>query len=334
MKSNRDEQKRIPGSVFGFLLVMLIFDAFLAWMVWQQLKVARWPTVPAVVEDVSIEQEFSSTSSLILRCPRVTFRYEVEGESFQSDTWRPGGFCSSDLLDADRLLQDLDLGGEVRAYYDPEDPGTAYLSAGFGRVEHTVLFFFLPFNLFALGWVAEILFSLLTGRRLKEAQLRLEEGMSRSSVVFPRLDPMRFALGIVFILSFLLIFPLLFFFDLMPESLFPWLWRSLAGLFVTLFVGKALWNRLNRRIATYDQPLEELRLPGGQTFHRSEVKDWRVDEVRSGKGRSQFGVELVLREPAGGYREGTFPLLKSREEAYRLCDWLARTLELEDRSSP
>lgn len=320
----------VPGRVKLLFVTMLIFNGILAWMCYAQLRLVGFPTAIGIVENLGIEQEESDISSSILHCPVVAFRYEVAGVSHRSDTFRKGGYCTSDYADAEQILQGLEVDTEVTVYFEPDEPEKGYLTSGLGRIEYTGLLFFLPFNLFTLGWILEIFSLKLFGHRLEPDVMRFGQDGSKAWAQFPRLGPIKFTLGVMLAISFLLIFPVMFFGYNLQADAFVKIWKALAALTVALLLGKMLWNRLRPSMAMYDSAREALTVPGGPVLQRSQIIDWEVEEI-SGKADKPLYFRPVLNyhDGNGTAQQTGFLTLSSREESYRFCDWLAQQLKLD-----
>ncbi len=326
---------KIPGTVKFFLVVMLLFNGVIGAMVYQQLRVARFPTTVGMLDNVGTTLRESTTSSQnehVLTCPAVVFSYTVDGQTYQSDTLRKGGFCSSEHADVQHILGALEAGNEVTVYYNPANLSEAYLMAGLSTIDHLALLFFFPFNLFALGWVLEIASLKIRGHKLEPDVMRFGENGDTTWARFPRLGPVKFAMGVLLVVGFLLVFGGMFWFSTLTVAAFHTLWQVLGSLTLLLLVGKAIWNRVRPSTATYHTATQQFTVPGKPSVHRSQIITWEVEEIlgKASKRPIYFRPQLEIQMASGDTETLAFPTLPSREEAYRFCDWLVAEVGLPD----
>lgn len=322
------------GYIWFFLCVILLINSSIGLMIYQQMRIARFPTTPGVVEDTVLEEHISSTSSALMRCPQITFRYTVAGTSYSGDQFRFGGYCASDLQDVDRVLQNLYTDGELQVFYNPTRPAEAYLTMGMGPVEHTFLLFFLPFNIFALGWILHILLPRLSRRVMDPTTILFGEKTGLVWARFPRLGPIKFTLGMLLIVSFPIALGSVVLFDVLPAPIYRWVWFGL-GIFILLcLLGRAAWNHLRPAVAHYERRTGTFTMPGGNVLRRGQIVDWEIEEPRGKDGsRRGFRPVLLYRGTDHSPQRAVFPTLADREAAYRFSDWLVRHLGLPDRDS-
>jgi hypothetical protein len=208
------------------------------------------------------------------------------------------------------------------------------LTLGLGPVEHTFLLFFLPFNIFALGWILHILVPRLTGRGLDPRAIRFGEDERRVWARFPHLGPIQFTLAILLIASFPVALGSVVLFDVLPATIYRWVWIGLGTLTLACLVGRAAWNRLRPAAALYDARTGEFTMPGGTVLHQGQIVDWEVEERRNKKGHHRgFRPVLLYRGDDHSPQRAFFPTLPDHEAAYRFSDWLVRHLGLPDRAS-
>lgn len=329
---------KIPGTVKFFLGVMLLFNGVIGAMVYQQLRVARFPTTVGMLDNVGTTLRESTTSSQnehVLACPAVVFSYTVDGQTYQSDTLRKGGFCSSEHADVQHILGALEAGKEVVVYYNPANPAEAYLMAGLSVIDHLVLLFFLPFNLFAFGWVLEIASLKIRGHKLEPDVMRFGQKGDTRWARFPRLGPVKFTMGVLLAVGFVLVFGAMFGFSYFTLTAFNTLWQALGGLTLLLLVGKAIWNRVRPSTAVYQTNTQHFTVPGKPSVHRSQIITWEVDEIlgKASKRPIYFRPQLEVRTASRGTETWRFPTLPAHEEAYRFCDWLVAEVGLTGGSS-
>ena len=87
---------------------------------------ARWPTVQGRVLSAEAQvvnrQKDKSTYA-----PNVSYRYEVDGKEYESSrlTIVPRNYSSRQWVN--EILASYPVGGTVRVFYDPKDPGNCLL---------------------------------------------------------------------------------------------------------------------------------------------------------------------------------------------------------------
>ncbi|PSQ15814.1 hypothetical protein BRD00_12410 [Halobacteriales archaeon QS_8_69_26] len=72
--------------------------------------------------------------------PEVTYKYTYEGEEYTSSTVHPGGTWRTGNRDRMQAIVEeykTEVGSEVTAYVDPEDPAASYLREG--RLRHAYI---------------------------------------------------------------------------------------------------------------------------------------------------------------------------------------------------
>lgn len=124
---------RDPGSgyngwsVMVYCLIGLPMLCVSGWLVWSQAALTRSarPVQATVlkrgIEVVRGEDDFSDTFR-----PRVLYRYVVDRVSYESQQVTPFPLASSEEW-ASAMLARVPTNDVVTAYYDPNDPSTAYL---------------------------------------------------------------------------------------------------------------------------------------------------------------------------------------------------------------
>jgi len=125
----------------GYLIIILLFLigglATCAWgwtIMARGRRMQRWPNVEGIIEVV---QPASSRGDLL---PRITYRYSVDGKSFESVHSYPSGTAASPEL-ADFYNRKYPQGSTVRVWYDPLEPRNSVLEPGPQQGDWLVLAF-------------------------------------------------------------------------------------------------------------------------------------------------------------------------------------------------
>lgn len=129
------------GIVFGllFLVVGLGFLGFMASRVLKDARIANsWTQVDATVvatelhESKSKRKRSQSSSSRVRYTyrPLVTIRYQVDGADFETTCYDVFNMASSNRAREQAKLNDFPVGGTVKAWVNPADPGEAVVSVG------------------------------------------------------------------------------------------------------------------------------------------------------------------------------------------------------------
>lgn len=301
----------IPKVVFLFLAVVVAIDAVFAYAVTMQLVVAAWPTVGGVVTDVSMERHFERR----MDCPRVSFRYEVDGVAYDSDQFRYGGFCSSDRFAANSVVEAYVPGEPAPVYVNPSDSTEAYLTAGIDRIEHVGLLALLPFNAFAFGWILEIFWRAVLGRSLTGSVRYAER-----TAILPSVHPLSFTLSVLLVVGFVLAVLMMFVFEVVSTSWLETTWRVLGALTAASFVGKAVWNVVRQKCVTIDD--DGMTMPDGRSIPRDAFGGVGVYDGESRPPHPTYFRPVVL---VGDWTSGEkveLPEFPSKEEAERLANWI------------
>jgi hypothetical protein len=95
---------------------------------WNQARARAsmaWPTVPGVVETSKVEERWSKSGTFYKLA--LSYRYDVDGNSYEGDTveFGPARVTAQELIEG--LAQKYPAGQKVTVHYDPDDPATAVL---------------------------------------------------------------------------------------------------------------------------------------------------------------------------------------------------------------
>lgn len=130
-------QKTLAGGC-GRLVVSAILLVFLAAGFWLAIVGGRsvaatartyaWRASECTVLESGVEERPGAADAEESYRFTVTYRYEVDGRTYQGDVYRPGYVGSSDLTAARRLAAAHPFGARVPCFIDPRDPGSASLA--------------------------------------------------------------------------------------------------------------------------------------------------------------------------------------------------------------
>jgi hypothetical protein len=121
------------GVVCAGVGLALVFDAARR-ILFQRRARRSFERVDAVVADAALHEPADGGPHAI---PHVEYEYDVDGESYTSRRLWPTRTLSPDPVDREvalRVVEDHQAGAQVVAYYDPEEPSTAFLLPEF---DHT-----------------------------------------------------------------------------------------------------------------------------------------------------------------------------------------------------
>ena len=188
-----------------------------------------------------------------------------------------------------------------------------------GQLNHSILLFLLPFNLFALGWVLEILSRWILGRSLEPEGLQFGRDGDGEWADFRRLGPVKFSLGILFATSFVLMF---FTFRVSNERLAT-AWPVLVVLGGALWLGKVVFNHGRSRRYRYSVTADVLQIPTGDRIPGAGVS-LRIEERRSPRGDKVRCRPVLTVDDSGTVRDVVLPWSFGREKSDQFCDWFER----------
>lgn len=97
-------------------------------MVYRSKVSKDWPTVQGTVLSSRVET-LRSKRAVSFR-PEVSYRYEVNGIPYTSDTVAFDGNGSGGLADAQAMTRHYATGAPVTLHYEPEDPSVACIECG------------------------------------------------------------------------------------------------------------------------------------------------------------------------------------------------------------
>lgn len=143
---------RLVGVVFvGFSLLFLAVGGYLVYEQEQALRSyeSTEATVIGTGVDRDVDREVNEPDSVTYQ-PIVEYRYRVDGETYTAENVYPGGTSSrSDRDWAEGVVDDYRQGETVTAYYNPGNPGEAYLVKQ--RDLAKFAFVLLPLGFIAIG---------------------------------------------------------------------------------------------------------------------------------------------------------------------------------------
>lgn len=113
------------AGIFGALGTLEVLD--------HNLSVQEHEPTDATVESLDIVIERDDDDDEFR--PDITYAYEVDGQSYESDNVLPGDFrrWSTDRTWAENITGHYEVGQQVTVYYSPRDPSQAYLQNDDGK---------------------------------------------------------------------------------------------------------------------------------------------------------------------------------------------------------
>jgi hypothetical protein len=149
------QSKGIGGAIFlGFFAlfwssITLVFDGFLAWSAYCQIRAQNYAATTGVVTHSAVERQSDSEGSNTYS-PNIKYKYAVAGKEYSGNRYRFGQDSSNDHS-AQRIVTEHPVGKQVSVYYDPDRPSEALLRPGLEGSDLFMAMFLLPFNLVMLG---------------------------------------------------------------------------------------------------------------------------------------------------------------------------------------
>lgn len=157
----------IAGRIWkaGMGLFLVAIGSGFAWYLWASYQKAKamhaWIETPATVV-LSEVQDWKSTEYTIVEFkPVVRYRYEFEGEIYESDQFKIADGPTGDPEKANQRIEPYPVGSTVTAYVNPDEPTTAVLKRNTRAGLYTIWF---PL-LFVAGGLGMTITSLLPDRK-------------------------------------------------------------------------------------------------------------------------------------------------------------------------
>lgn len=122
--------RSLLGSLLGSLLLLAALAAglFVAWATTvdflHTVRSRSWPTTDCLILSSGVEVPDGGDQEFVFL---ARFRYRAGGAEHTSERVRLGYYGSDDSADAYRMAAAYPAGARVTCWYDPEDPGTAFL---------------------------------------------------------------------------------------------------------------------------------------------------------------------------------------------------------------
>ena len=116
------------------------------WGAWRSTRAAAWPTTPATLTRLEVEENTRSEDSTYE--VQVEYTYAVEGVDYQGSRLAFGYCGSNDRPGHDEIHERLKSAKAVSARYDPANPAASCLSFGL----HRSILFMLAFGMMWLAF--------------------------------------------------------------------------------------------------------------------------------------------------------------------------------------
>lgn len=239
--------QRLKAFISTLILALIItafigvFDFMMIGPALRQIAARSYPTTTGNI--VSSEIETSTDSDGSSHRPRITFSYEVNGQMYESSTWRYGDLGLSDSTYAREIIDTYPSEKQVTVHYNPVRPRDAVLSTEIDGTDRFAVLFLSIFNFLTLGaWCLCLFWLRLLVFNPPAGGLRLIQRGAAIHVRMPRIGPvLAAAMGFggvcfvsVFIAGFLMHMapPVWFIYSVWVVALLAaigtYLWRSLA----------------------------------------------------------------------------------------------------------
>jgi hypothetical protein len=328
--------------IAGWSAGTLFFDAMIIDGLWKQYRSLSYQTTTGRVLDSKVETGSDSDGGTTYT-PKIKYAYQIKGGEFTGDRLRHG-MNNTSSSNADFTVAAYPPGRSVTVHYDADNPAEAVLEKGTSPQDIALPIFLVPFNIVMLGswW-----FCLYGLRRLFFKPVAggveiLERGTS-TRVRLPESRPLFMAvvtaLGVSFVLIFVVIFGVMF---------YPSYFIALAGWLVLIGItgGVYLKYKLPAMSGEQDLVIDDLRQSVGLplTFGRFQPQEIKLNQImdvhvvvdstpdgEGGENKTYFPV-IVWAE---GTKAATTERLmqgSDREQAHAFADWLRGRLKLGQRT--
>lgn len=262
--------KNIPNQrgLWIFILfwsgVTLLFDGGVIVGMIQQMRAVNYPTAQGVIlkSDVEINRSRDPEDNDTYQAV-VTYRFEVNGQTHESDQYRYNDVASNDSRAKD-IVDSLPPGTRVTVFYNPDDPSDAVLVAAVEGMDLALLLFLTPFNVvMVVGWW--IGFHVLTRKGQDEdvVAVNVKSSSGFHTVRLPHVGPLPFALATLMGTSFASIFIVMFAYgtSVSLEVMEAW-WTGLLGFVLVVYLWRWMGERVGRFSLKVDEHHRQLILPG------------------------------------------------------------------------
>jgi hypothetical protein len=332
-------------SALGFFIFFMVFwcgitgvfDGFIARNIYRQSQAESYPATTGVVTSADISSHTSTDSdghtSTTYRA-EISCRYEVEGRTFTSDTYRYGAMGTSDRSYAESVVQRYPVGAEVTVYYNPADQSDAVLEVGVSGMDMFLVLFLTPFNLvglWLLGMVGGSVRRRITNPPAGGVPL-VQRGMI-THVRLPRIAPLTAAGLTALLISFVSIFIVAFATRMNPPMWVIWTaWGCVLIPAVIVYFWRTYIVGSGAKDLLIDEDARTLSLP--QTFGRKTdilvafdaVTDLDVEQIihRSSKGGSSYtyAPRLAWKDDDGATRREKLAEWHDGQRAEAFIAWL------------
>ncbi|MDB6028991.1 MAG: hypothetical protein JWM68_5214 [Verrucomicrobiales bacterium] len=215
-----------------------VFDVAIIHGVGKSLQSLTFQPVACVV--VESKERLDSGGDSTTYYADIHFSYTAEGKAFTSERTFAGNQISLTSKRARELVMAYPKDLHTTAYYNPRHPSEAVLQKGFRGDEPFFLMFMMPFNIIMFGgWygVAVVRRRAKTKPIAGGVKIIVERDLIRAR--FSYRTPAMLFIGVLFISSFLALFPVAFFYEFNPP-----LWISgLVWLTILGISGLFAWQR-------------------------------------------------------------------------------------------
>ncbi len=129
-----------------FLIALAAFDIFTVVLLRYNHNLIQaslnWPSVPGRITESRISKPRQKAER-----PWVFYKYEVNGKSYSYSGINPGLTEDTGLEYAQQIVSRYPKEKDVTVYYNPKNPGQAYLEKTAPKIQKNFLFYVAIFNL-------------------------------------------------------------------------------------------------------------------------------------------------------------------------------------------
>ncbi len=316
--------------LFGALWTAIVglFDVLIAWSIVASLRAETFATTMGKITHSEVTRHSDSDGDTF--GVDIRYTYDVDGRTFEGDTYRYLAGSSSDSDWAHEAVAANPVGEIVTVHYDAADPEDAVLQTGIDPATVFLLMFMTPFNVVMLGvwWLGgERAWHRWRGTEPKLVDWFFDGATTR--VRFPRVAPAAGGLAAIGGAAFASIFVVGFTAGFHPSmdyvltmwalvglcgaASFAWLWHKQASGSYDLAIG----DRMVELPALFDRKARE-------TIERKTISGVAVEKVAKGDDTPFYEIKLERRDGGAAKIAEWY----DGEKAEALAAWLREKLYL------
>jgi Protein of unknown function (DUF3592) len=316
--------------LFGLFWTAIVgvFDVLIGWSMVASIRAETFATTTGTVTHSEVTRHFDSDGDTY--GVDIRYTYDVDGRTFEGDTYRYLAGSSSDSDWAREAVAAHPVGGSVTVHYDAADPADAVLQTGIDPATLFMLMFLTPFNIVMLAtwWLGgERAWHRWQGTQPKVVDWSYDGASTR--VRLPKIPPVFGAFVGVGGGAFAAIFVVAFtagFHPSMDFVLTMWVLVAICG------AASFAWLRRKQQAGVYDLVIGDrtVDLPAlfdrkeRQTIERKAIGGVAVEKLARGDNTPVYEIKLERRD--GG--PAKIAEWYDAEKAEALAAWLRERLQL------